>query len=171
MRLISRKLWRAYPQLDRYSDEVCKRYMRHAFHRRNLWKGVLLLITTVIVAIVVAAVSIHFFGYEVQAYSGSRRGSVSIMFGLMIVGAFLTSVLWFPVVSCFIVRDFWLRHVIQKQLQSTNCSGCDYQLLGLTIEREEQSAFVTCPECGNRVELNTGHIMEGDVDPHILRCS
>ena len=172
MRLITRKqIWRAYPQLDPYTDEVCKRYMKHAFHSRNLLKGIVVHVVAVLVAVAIASVSVWLFSYEVTSFSESQRGTIPILFGLSVVGLWLTSVLWLPAVFLFVTRDLWLRHVVQQQIQSTNCSGCGYQLLGLTIEDENELKSVTCPECGMKFELDTGHLKQGDIDLKLLKCS
>ena len=38
MRLLTTKIWRAYPELDGYDDDVCKRYIKRAKRLQNAWK-------------------------------------------------------------------------------------------------------------------------------------
>jgi hypothetical protein len=45
------------------------------------------------------------------------------------------------------------------------------ELLGLTIEDESGMKFVTCPECGMKFELDSGHLKQGDIDPKLLKCT
>lgn len=170
MRLISLKIWRAFPELDQYEDDVCRRYVSHAKSRDKLAMGIAVVFIAVLFSLTVSVGSVYFFFYDAVDTAGEARGSISITLWLVLVALLLTSVIWLPAISAFLVRDLWLRSVIRKQLRTTNCL-CGYQLVGLEIREESGSKVVTCPECGNRIELNTGHITEADIDPQLLRCS
>lgn len=170
MRLISLKIWRAFPELDRYPDEVCQSYVRYAKRLDEIWKGVLLCLLTLIASSVIW-VGVIYFGFDpIENFASSARGGFMISIGLLLIAVMLAGIIWFPVLCTFIVRDLWLRGVVRKQLRTSNCA-CGYQLIGLEIQSISDSKFVTCPECGNRIELNTGHITEADIDPQLLRCS
>jgi hypothetical protein len=168
--MVSRKIWRAFPQLDRYPDEVCRHYVRHALRLNEIWKGVLLCLASFVVSIGIWVGVLYLVADPVENFSSSARGGFMITIGLLLVALMLSGVVWFPILCTFITRDLWLRGVIRRQLRSSDCA-CGYQLIGLEIQHDSASKFVTCPECGNRIELNTGHITEADIDPQLLRCS
>lgn len=171
MRLVSRKIWRAYPQLDRFSDEVCRRYVRHAFHARNFRYGVALLIVTGVLAMTGAVAAVYFFFDSAMGGAEAARGNLWILLALALVSVLLASVIWLPALACLMVRDVWLRRVLKQQLQAAHCPGCRYQLVGLAIAEEGGRKLVRCPECGFEIVLNDGHVTEADINPKLLRCS
>ncbi len=171
MRLISLKIWRAFPELDQYEDDVCRNYVRHALRLSNIWKGAAFTLLTLFLSFLIWVVVIMLSVDAVEDFSSSARGGFKLFLGLLMMSLLFTGVIWFPVLCAFLVRDRWLRHSILSQLRTTDCSGCGYQLIGLTIQEADGVKFVTCPECGNHTMLNTGHITEADIDPQLLRCS
>jgi len=168
LRLITLKIWRAFPELDSYPDDVCRNYVRHARRLSNIWKGAALTLLTLILSFFVWVVVIFLSMNTVEEIASSARGGFKVFLGLLLMSLLLTGVLWFPVLCAFLVRDRWLRHSILSQLKTTDCAGCGYQLIGLTIQEADDVKFVTCPECGNHTKLNTGHITEADIDPKLL---
>jgi len=42
VRLISRKIWRAFPELDAFDDETCERYINRSWHLLESFRGWLL---------------------------------------------------------------------------------------------------------------------------------
>lgn len=168
MRLISRKIWRACPELDPYPDEVCRNYVRHACRLSNIWNGAALTLLTLFLSFFIWIAVILLSLNGVEELASSARGGFMAFLGLFLMSLLMTGVLWFPVLCAFLVRDRWLRHSILSQLKATNCFGCGYQLIGLTIQGAGDVKFVTCPECGKRSTLNTGHITEADIDPKLL---
>jgi len=168
MRLISRKIWRAFPELDSYPDDVCRNYVRHARRLSNIWKGAAFTLLTLFLSFFVWVVVIFLSMNAVEDIASSARGGFMDFLGLLLMSLLLTGVLWFPVLCAFLVRDRWLRHSILSQLKTTDCAGCGYQLIGLTIQEADDVKFVICPECGNHTTLNTGHITEADINPNLL---
>lgn len=164
MRLISRKIWRAFPELDRYDDQVCRLYVRHAKRLKNAWKGVLLILATLFVALVVWVVLLRLNVGYIEKITAANHGD----YAPIVITAATTGLFWFPVLCALIVRDLWLRFCIRSHLRTSNCARCGYNLIGLTILGENDSRFVVCPECGIRTALNTGHITESDINPELL---
>lgn len=170
MRLISLKIWRAFPELDQYDDAVCRLYIRHARRFNNTWKGALLVLLSLGLAVLVWIGVIYFGIDRVEEYTSSARGG-ELTFGLFLMSLLLTGIIWFPLLVAFFVRDRWLRRCVMAQLRSTNCAGCGYQLVGLTIIEDQGCKHVVCPECGVSTALNTGHITESDINPELLNTA
>lgn len=164
MRLVSRKIWRAFPELDQYDDQVCRLYVRHAKRLKNAWKGVLLILVTLFMGLVVWVVLLRLSADYIEKIAVINHGAYE---PIMITAA-ITGLFWFPVLCALIVRDLWLRFCIRSQLRTANCAKCGYNLIGLTVHGASDSRFVVCPECGIRTALNTGHITEADINPNLL---
>ena len=67
MRILSRKIWRAFPEFDQFDDETCKRYMRQVTSSGNMWFIALLTFLSVLVAFSIWSLGIqwikaYFFG-------------------------------------------------------------------------------------------------------------
>lgn len=171
MRLISRKIWRAFPELDRYSDEVCENYIRHARRFSNQATGAVLMAVTFIIGILLWAFLVfntHAIVYYLNDWHSYHYGFLQTLTADVIT---FTGYIWFPILLTLFARDRWLIRSIRKQLRSSVCAGCGYQLRGLEIHSTEHGKHVICPECGTPTQLNTGHISEADIDPKILRSS
>lgn len=169
MTLVSLKIWRAFHELDEYDDEVCRLYIKHARRLSNTWRGALLVLLTIAIAVVSWSIVIYFAFDPIVNHASSARGNAAVAFGLLLVAILLTGIIWFPLLCAFVTRDRWLRRCVVKQLHSTNCAGCGYQLVGLTIVEKQGSKHVLCPECGTPTELNTGSLREADINPEMLR--
>lgn len=131
----------------------------------------MLTLLSIIIAFIVWIIVAYSLSDLIEERMTSARGNLSVLFWDLVSLVFLTGFLWFPILAAFIVRDFWLRHSVLTQLKATDCAGCGYQLIGLTVQENDGVKFVTCPECGNQTKLNTGHISEADIDPKQLAAS
>jgi len=159
--LISRKIWRAFPELDQYDDEVCKQYVNHARRASNIWKGAVYTLLALFIGFAFWVGVFYFFDTTLDSLDSSLRSRLLISF-------LITGFIWFPLLCAFVVRDAWLRRSIKSHISSIRCDGCGYQLVGLTIEEDDHTKFVLCPECGYRTELNRGHITEADINPELV---
>lgn len=145
MRLPTNKVYRAFPELDRFSDAECENYVRIAGERYGESRAGALGIGTlaVLVVIVILAVSFDFAdGFIPLRTRETWWGVLSAIKFTLYLG--VAPIAW------LIARDIWLRRAIRRQLFDTLCPGCKYQLLGLPIDHES----VLCPECGRRTALN-----------------
>ncbi|MGH7130794.1 MAG: hypothetical protein ACREJO_02480 [Phycisphaerales bacterium] len=145
MRFPWNKVYRAFPELDRFSNAECENYVRIARERYGgsmawaLAVGIVLVIVTLIVASIVMDPLIEAIHPRTRSILELPIGAVQL---LIYLGA--------PAFGWLIARDIWLRRAIRQQLFDTLCPGCKYQLLGLPIDHES----VQCPECGRRTALN-----------------
>lgn len=146
MRLPLSKVWRAFPELDRFSDEDCRRFVRLASERH----------TSGAVATAFAGIAIGVLGVFVVTPAASAvvteivrglRLNEGVYLG--IIGLTMLVVAPLGPVLGLMLRDFWLRRTIGKRLIGARCPGCDYSILGLPVE----DGHVRCPECGLAVSL------------------
>ena len=158
MRLPISKIYRAFPELDRFSDEQCLVYVARA-RSRKLGSGCLMLVGASLAGIGAAAVMAILTSqlFLPIAKSMGLRASAELelaggmlLFGAHIVVAFLVGLM---------IRDAWLRRAILGCLESDRCPKCDYSLLGLPVH----AGVVTCPECGFASELKTMGVTEEDL--------
>ncbi|MFN7022326.1 MAG: hypothetical protein ACK4WH_13495 [Phycisphaerales bacterium] len=154
MRLLTRRIYRAFPELDRYSDEQCERFVRAA--RRAFWprvgrvaaRGVGLLVWAGLVILGLWAE----FGPNVAENALLMRG---VRHTAVVTAGGMVAVLVVPVVGWLVLRDVQLRRRIRRILRArANCPGCGYHLLGLFVNAEHK---VVCVECA----------METEVDPSL----
>jgi hypothetical protein len=141
VRLPLDKVYRAFPELDRFSDATCTRFVRQAVRRNRLSQAWHALLGLVLAALVVMV------WYVLGAVVGNTTGPrywddgpamlVAIVYGFAGPAAAMVSVL--------MLRDSWLRRMIARQLVDTRCPNCRYSLLGLEIV----DGRIHCPECGN----------------------
>lgn len=168
MRILTRKIYRAYPELDKFEDDVCKRYVKRAKRINNAWKGWALIILALPSGFVTWAViswvtAIFMSGLEAQ-YDLLLFDPPSTI--LLLV--FFTGFVWFPVLMALFIRDRWLHRCIRKQLTGVKCGACGYSLLGLTIQHDLDHSSVHCPECGHRIILKDMGLTEADIDPSLI---
>lgn len=161
MRLPTYKVYRAFPELDRFSDEACQRYVRAARRGQEGWLGLaplalglsggfvlFMAMLGLIFAVGILAPSLRWGPVLPFAMSGS----VALAGG---AAAFFT----------FQARDVLLRRVLEKLLKLATCPHCRYSLLGLRID----AGVVSCPECGRSADvrkdlaLNEDQLLAGEI--------
>jgi hypothetical protein len=152
MRLLTTKaLYRAFPELDHFSDEQCRTFVAAAKGDLvlRLFRLALQLIVALI-TLVLASVATSFIGraFGASDFIGTNLGF--FLFGVgMIVFAFGSAALAF-----LLSRDFLLRRRIRGVMQSRgSCHDCGYGLTGLPVITTPTAAgsnshSITCPECG-----------------------
>jgi hypothetical protein len=158
MRLPYSKPYRAFVEFDRFSDEVCEKYaamVRTKYARSRAlasaggvavvgaWWGVLVLVGRVLVS---------FAGVRHWVRNSGPWADI----GLAVV---LILVISAGPLMALVVRDYWFRWALRRQLGGVRCGACDYLLLGLTVEEGR----VRCPECGGVTVLAERGLTEADV--------
>ncbi len=163
MRILTRKIWRAFPELDKYEDDVCRRYTKHARALRNAWKGAALVLGALLIAWVVWGVlTMLVVGRGMKWITPSDGVETFIALTIM------TGFVWFPVFWAFLVRDRWLNRCVRKHIADTACAECGYTLIGLAFVEFEGKQSVLCPECGRHTKLEEWGLVEADIDPTLL---
>ncbi len=162
MRIPIRKIYRAFPELDEFSDEQCERFMR-----RIEVSGVSKT-TPGLAFLVVGGIGL-LFGCVISAgiHSGieDRYRNSALWFVTLLSAApvFVTTLL--PVLIGFVARDLLLRRqfkqVINEKLERIRCLDCRYVLIG-QVPRDD---LVTCSECGRVHQLRELGIVAEDLIP------
>ena len=169
MRLLSRKIWRAFPELDQFDDETCKRYMHRSQALPDSTAGCLAIIFVLaasFTAWVFIEYNARFALYSVLDTLDIKIGPYSEAFIVLVA---FSGYIWFPWVSLLLLRDRWLYKSIRKQLRGALCEECEYSLLGLEIRVDAETwKYVLCPECGAKNGLKAGVLTEADIDPALF---
>ena len=175
MRILSRKIWRAFPELDKYDDNVCRMYIRQARKAGNTWKGAIFVVLVLPIGLFVWAALM--FNYDAIVYYLQDWYYFDILDYFndhtenLFMALRITGYIWFPVLCMYLVRDRWLNRCIRKQLSGIKCGACGYSLIGLSLTTDSTEPTVVCPECGHRIVLSEMGITEADIDPTLLSQS
>jgi len=142
MRLLVRKVYRAFPELDSYSDEQCSRFVHAA--KRGIWRKLFRygLLGTALVLIMLAVLFLSAMAAMAAPFPPKSPfwwyESVGVLV-LIAMGIPSLALVWY-------FRDWMLRRRIGFVLRSRGrCGGCGYSLIGLPVSA---NATVVCPECG-----------------------
>lgn len=164
MRLITRRIWRAFPELDGYSDEEAKRLVRVARRQPGWFVEVLScwtlgwLISGLPAALIVATpLGALFFG---PALGGHGFGAPDPLFGQPLTASLTFSTLTLTAIFIGLGhRDRLLRRaIVELRRPRLACADCGYSLVGL---RECDQEWQPCPECG----------FENRLDPSLRRLA
>lgn len=138
MRLIASPSFRAFPELDRFTDEQCMRLA--AVSRR----GPAVVVGWVVRLVMLAAVPWLDF-IAVRALFGSVWApwapETLLVLALVTLGG-----TW--LVSGDLARRWLINRVLRR---GGSCGGCGYRLVGLPIG---PNRTVTCPECGRALDVS-----------------
>lgn len=157
MPLIARKVYRAFPELDRFSDEQCNRFVG-AVNRRPIRRALRMLCVGVCV-LFAAAVAFYVFTRLFYRDDGLLKrwakpwwliDTLQLMLPLLVAG------------FCGLVtRDLVIRLQIRVIIRIRGtCLRCGYSLLGIRVVQNR----VTCPECGTPAEADEalGELVSGE---------
>jgi hypothetical protein len=143
MRLPVSKAYRAFKELDRFSDTQCVTFARAARPRGWRWLGHAIVILTVTVVGLIGMMAAAYFGIIDRFFRNSRFDGPA--FYLAILPMMAVAIGIGPLMG-YMTRDFFLRRGIRRVLISRgSCCGCRYTITGLAVDDE---ARVKCPECG-----------------------
>ena len=144
MRLIASPAYRAFPELDAFSDAQCREFAMRAqgsWRRRAVVSSVRAVASVAAVPITVWAVAV-----TVGSAIGLRGASNSSVLALVLLAGLLAGgALW------LLSGDLSLRLAIRRGMRiGGTCHGCGYVLVGLPVSA---SLEVLCPECGECASL------------------
>jgi hypothetical protein len=160
MRLPLSKVYRAFPELDRFNDAQCQEYVRKVRKRFRRGRrridviraaGLLLLgagslvLTSFLITGNMSGLPFHEGLFARYPFLGASAMAVC------------TAV---PALAFYFgVDHVWLRRRIAAHMRDIRCVECGYALLGLSVK----DGVVTCPECGERVDLAMLGLTAADV--------
>ncbi|HYE62725.1 MAG TPA: hypothetical protein VD997_12085 [Phycisphaerales bacterium] len=162
MRLPGSKIWRAFPELDRFSDEQCERFVLRAKQEHGWGK-----VWTLAGAVLLLAIAVPVLVVLMEAaWSLAERWvlrSAPGVYDAVMSTAGRAALAFAIVLACLLVlllaRDLWLRRTVSRRIRRTACAGCGYPMLGLTPDR----GVVTCPECNRAFFLDDAGLSEEDL--------
>lgn len=145
-RWVVRHIWRAFPELDTYSDDECRTFVRAVRRERILTAIRALLLAAAPTTAVVGGVIIASLVYEwLETYSLSES-VLGASLQLTAVGLSIAAAGSVSALTCLALRDWLLRRRLRAVLGvGGHCRGCGYSFIGLVIP---ESLRIRCPECG-----------------------
>lgn len=147
MRLITRKIYRAFPELDKFSDEQCQRFLKAA--NASISRRVARAMVGVAAAMLMAVVAIDTVVPVAQEFSDRWRLDEPAYW--LLWGTLLTLALLVSFVPGLVVTDVLLRLRVRSLLKRCGaCPLCRYSLLGIRVGSD---LIVTCPECGHTIKV------------------
>lgn len=165
MRIPLSKVYRAFPELDRFSDAECERFVLQVSRQRLGTRyligvapviGLVVSIIVLVVVMVYGQPSLKWLSDVLNRLADFVQPDREADIGhLALFFAALMWVITSTYLSALLARDWHLRRGIRLRLEVTNCTACRQSLLGLPLlagERGEPAA-VRCPECGTRLVL------------------
>ncbi|QQS08944.1 MAG: hypothetical protein IPK69_13365 [Phycisphaerales bacterium] len=148
MRLLRNKIWRAFPELDPYTDEQCQRFFKAAVGTPVVRSVRIVLVVLLSVATLIGSATLcmyilsEVYGSNTNAMDRQDIAVYSTLIFAVVLGPF----------AGIIARDLLLRLRVRKVLRSRGrCSNCTYSLLGLAVNAKHE---VACPECGTLTEVD-----------------
>jgi len=158
MRFPISKVYRAFPELDRFTDAECERFVRLArtqnFPAFCWWVVVGLVVTgfSIVIGFVLTMVISQFVAKSGGSSAGTKATWIAFV-GILVslIGGAMLGV---------ITYERWLKRTILSSLRTHECAACHYSLLGLPVV----DGGITCPECGQRFDLaarglSAAHVM------------
>lgn len=148
MRLIARTVYRAFPELDPFSDDECRIFVRNA--TAVAWRRAMRATVNAAALAGVVALEHRLLRPWISPTYPMERVAVLVLLALVTIG-----------VGALLLRDLLLRLAIRRILgRGAGCPGCDYSLAGLPVSPEHS---VTCPECARvtDVRVHASHCARG----------
>lgn len=145
MRLLTSKIHKAFPELDRFEEERCERFVRAARRgfRRSLGRMALMVVAFGVVAGLLGLAA--WKPVQVLEKHAIVRGTGALLPAVAVL-AMATGVFLGGSLAALLVRDLLLRRRVRYVIRARGtCSACGYTLLGVPVP---ESLCVVCPECG-----------------------
>jgi hypothetical protein len=150
MRIPGRKIWRAFKELDQFSDEQCARFVKRArggwIPRIALSLFVAGVFGATFLGLLIAMIRVHTsLGLDKRSDYSDSFIAWTTAGGILIVGTIA------PMLA-LLLRDFILRAAIWRVLNLGGvCQACHYPLHGLPLP---VSLECPCPECGHVTKVD-----------------
>ncbi|MBI1189206.1 MAG: hypothetical protein GC200_00780 [Tepidisphaera sp.] len=144
MRLfVKSKIYRAFPELDAFSDERCERFVRAA--RRPVWFRARV-VAGGFLAFLLASAALGVAAHLAEENAPATFGPRSPLWAMLLI-LFVTLFVYCAAgVAWLWSRDWMLRRRIRRVLRTRgHCHSCGYLLLGATVSATHE---ISCPECG-----------------------
>lgn len=171
MRLPLTKPWRAYPELDRYSDTQCRAIMNQAHRAFQLWRTIF-----AVCAILLSVIGFFCCMFACVSFAGMLDKTFRERHVLKLTGLALILSSLIPIILVMFGSRLVTSRALRAHLGALKCFACRYLLIGLRIESTDaRNPGVACPECGSFNPLldmgiqaqltETGVLADPDTDP------
>ena len=141
MRFIASPIYRAFPELDGFTDEQCRNYLR------QVYGGAQVRVAMWLVCPVLGVGGAMAVAWICAAIAHPSRGVTSTFAIVGILAAVFASFGF----GTLIARDVLLGLLVLRALGGTaRCPSCDYSAMGLLVPAD---FMVTCPECGQSINI------------------
>jgi len=158
MRLITRQIYSAFPELDSYEPDTCERFIAAA-QRGKVRKTVVAAVcvgTSLLIASLPIAGTYIWFSMILPNNPQFMIVSNGVYFYALPVALIVAAILC-PL-TAFVMRDLLLQRRLRYVLRSRGvCELCNYSLIGLPVSADN---VVTCPECqaAREVDASLGEL-------------
>lgn len=144
MRLVTRNIWRAFPELDRFSEEQCRRFVAAA-RRGRLLRLLACLGCGALIAAATMFLLLKLGRYILITVPTAFLSVGTISLVWIILGMLLALMPTF--VGPLLLRDRLIRRQLRHTIDTRGtCGHCRYVLLGL---KAADDLTICCPECGH----------------------
>ncbi|MFG0247487.1 MAG: hypothetical protein ACF8OB_01265 [Phycisphaeraceae bacterium JB051] len=165
MRIITRKLHRAFAELDSYTDDQCRQYLKNIKQKKLRFSLRLILLPLIITLLYFAIIPMAFAFCMDQLVTSKfvdmGRDIVFYPIILTFLGIWWIGSGIVALISRDILLGGELRELLNNQLQITRCRNCSYSLIG----QQPVDGKLRCPECGTPTTLELLGITEDDLIP------
>ncbi|MGJ8637688.1 MAG: hypothetical protein ACSHX5_12685 [Phycisphaerales bacterium] len=168
MRLLTRKIYRAFPELDQFDDSTCERYISRISKISTGTIGCLVILLVVVLSFIAWAYIEYNTRQLLYFILKKQHVKMGVYLDTFVLLFAYSGFIWFPWLSVLVARDRWLYRGIRKQLNGALCKECEYSLLGLTVMQDLKVPYVKCPECGCENKLTAGILTKEDIDPMLV---
>lgn len=148
MRLIARNVYRAFPELDTFSDAECKIFVRNA--TIVVWRRAMRMAVIVATILTIATLEARFLAPLSTAPESVLPTAARLLLLLITIG-----------IGSLVIRDILLRLAVRRILNCVaRCPQCRYSMVGLPVTADHR---VTCPECAcvTYVGVHAKHCVHG----------
>lgn len=165
MRLPISKVYRAFPELDKFDDARCQAYVRNV-KRAGGWRrhvfGAACGAAAILAFIALAAAFAIAWHWAFDWLGWSARRWTHEDWYLFLMLAFVVGIpMAIGAVVAFVLRDLMLRRALRRHISGSRCPDCNYLLLGLVPKDGE----IRCPECGTLYALTELGLTPDDLLP------
>jgi hypothetical protein len=157
VRLIVTKVYRAFPELDKFTDAECDGFVS-LVARRHPFARFFVSLSLAILAVFLIIIGLMLTGLVASEVGRSYPGLTFFRSAWFAILGITLSVL-LPMVFVSNLRSGWLRGKIETHLATIECAACQYSLLGLPVI----DGGITCPECGQRFDLAARGLTAADL--------
>ena len=148
MRLIRNKVYRAFPELDRFSDEQCRRFVVAAnsswVRRIGRW--------IVVGGVSLAILCVMLGGVSALGDYLEPSAALRSEMWMLVLGVLLIAGSGVAFVGGLVLRDGILRRRVRQLIERCGaCPACGYSLLGMRVG---ETFRIICPECGRGMNVD-----------------